>query len=224
MSSKMLLSLGLAVVATAACNDPAPQNPPDDGQPGDEGPSVARASAMDGLNQVTQVRGVQPGAVPETGEPSELQVTDEVITFTGNGVLTPTDVMSRAIAIYSGRDPTLKQFAATRDAAYLAAHESLAANPKLSRNPDRPIPEGERFVAGGVGDLKALLAPFVNNLGKLRELVADAKTSLGGQSKTTGHGVHSQAKTLPVAATGDAGTEPSPVMGSVPLDGQLKSK
>lgn len=97
-------------------------------------------------------------------------------TFTGNGVITPTDVMGRIIEIDAQRQPELTPFVRNQDAARLSAAFMLQRmNAQLpDRSPDSPVPENVQFHATGGPTLKALLAPFANNLDRLREAVAAA--------------------------------------------------
>jgi hypothetical protein len=71
-------------------------------------------------------------------------------------------------------------------------------------------------------DLKSLLAPFKNNLDGLRSFVAGTKAAIGGASKSTGHGVFSKSREIPVASAGPGG-EPDAVMGDLSALGGPKS-
>jgi hypothetical protein len=72
----------------------------------------------------------------------------------------------------------------TREAAYLDPQESFETPDGLKHmDPEDPIPAGEEFSISGASDLKALLAPFKNNLGQLRQFVADSQTELGGETR-----------------------------------------
>lgn len=135
---------------------------------------------------------------------------DRQIVLTGNGIATPTDAMRRAMELDAEQDADMEPFAASHDAHVFAAQRNLQQyNPHLKDlGAEQPVPEGQQFYAQAGAELKALLAPFKNNLGALRQLVAESGSAMGGKSRTTGHGVYSQGLGLPV------GNEPESVAGA----------
>jgi hypothetical protein len=128
--------------------------------------------------------------------------------FTGNGVNTPAQVADRLIQIEAEKDKSLSVFTQGREAGIFVARQSLELyNPHLkNQNAEEAVPEGQQFYSRVGMDLKAMLAPYKENLGALRELVASGATGLGGKSVATGHGVFSEGRRLPT------GGEPPPVM------------
>lgn len=130
------------------------------------------------VNRVGGAR--QPGEAQDAAALTPGALTgydDHEWSFTGNGTTTPTEVMLRVIEIERDREPFLGGFVGSRDAAQLAAQQNLLrANPHLSRNPNEAVPENQQFVADTT-NLKALLAPFANNLEALRHAVAAAEAS-----------------------------------------------
>jgi hypothetical protein len=165
----------------------------------------------DNITQVQKAGG--PRVAGDDLPPSALEhgaltlFDDNEAVFTGNGVTTPTDVMARVIELNADTIDALKVFVDAREAHVFAAQRNLLMhNPHLrGQDAERPVPAGQQFFARGGDDLKALLAPFKNNMGALREMVGDARTGLGGRSTTTGHGVHSRGLDLPMTG------EPEPV-------------
>lgn len=165
----------------------------------------------DQIGQVTRAQGARigdqlPASALESGALTTFD--DGEAVFTGNGVNTPAQVATRLIELESQRDPWFNTFAGAREAGVLVARQSLEQyNPHLkNQSADEPVPQGEQFYSRIGSDLKAMLAPFKENLGALRELVASGATGLGGKSVATGHGVYTQGRNLPV------GGEPPPVM------------
>jgi len=216
MTKTTILSIGILAAAAIACSEPVPQASPEDEAQAAKEPIVTWSSAVQKVGKVQQQRPAEAQGPQQQGE---LQIYEDQIAFVGNGVNTPAEVMERAIEIFAQHDPSLEPFVKMREAAFFAAQASLSQqNPKLAESPDEPIPAGEQFTAGGVSDLKQLLAPFKNNLAALREQVAEAQTALGGKSKATGHGVFSKARTIPVTMGGPGG-EPAPVMGDLSVLG-----
>ena len=168
--------------------------------------------SSDQIGQVTRAQGARvDGELPvyalEKGALTTFQ--DGEAVFTGNGVTTPAEVSARLIQLEAEKDPSLKIFAKTPEAATYVASQSLDRyNPRLrGQTPDEPVPEGEQFYSRVGSDLKTLLAPFKDNIDALRELVASGGPAVGGRSVATGHGVFSEGRRLPSAKG-----EPAPVM------------
>jgi len=152
------------------------------------------------------IGGKLPKAALEKGALTVFEDGDAV--FTGNDSTTCSDVCSRLIQLKAEKDEALGTFVGQPEAGYYTAQQNLLKNnPHLkSKNPDAPVPAGEQFFVRG-SSLKELLAPFKGNLGKLRGIVADAKTGMGGASTTTGAGIHSKGLNLPMS--GEPAPQPS---------------
>jgi len=165
----------------------------------------------DAISQVKQAAGPRvagdqlPASALEHGALTLFD--DNEVVFTGNGVNSPADVLGRVIEISAQKDEAFMAFVQSRESHIFAAQKALQEqNPQLKgQDPEEAVPAGQQFFARGGADLKSLLAPFKNNLGALRQIVADQRTAMGGRSKATGHGIFSQGLGLP------AGGEPPAV-------------
>ena len=126
---------------------------------------VKRAEGVRGTGDQLSAAELEKGAL--------TKFDDGKAVFTGNGTTTPADVMSRLIALEVDDDPSMAVFAEGREAAlYTASQALITNNPQLEdKNPESPVPVGEQFYANAGDDLKALLAPWKNNLSALRDLV-----------------------------------------------------
>ena len=114
--------------------------------------------------------------------PGALNVDDkDQVTFFGDGVTSPRDVMARVIEL----EPELKEFHRNQDAAHYTALMNMNAhNPALrGRAPDAPLPKMEQFHAQAGRELKTLLAPLANRLDELRSMVASMGTTPIGADK-----------------------------------------
>jgi hypothetical protein len=153
----------------------------------------------DSVRAVNRVRGSEDGEGQLLVAPGALNIDDrDNVTFYGNGTSSPVDVMARVIEL----DPQLRPFHANRDAAhYAAAFNINTRNPALSgRSPEAPLGNLEQFNAQGGAELKRLLAPLVNRLDEIREMVANLPTGMGGdrrQNVATGN-VRSLGLSLPI--------------------------
>ena len=124
--------------------------------------------------QVSNAQAVdRTGSGGDTDPGTLTYYNDDTCQFAGNGETTPATVMSNIIQYYAKKDAELQPFVGNRDAASLAALNALdTQNQHLKGlSADDPIPTGELFHANGGNSLKALLAPFVENLDKLKGAV-----------------------------------------------------
>lgn len=163
-----------------------------------------------GRAQGTANRGDLPA---DALEPGALTMFDDGgVVFTGNGVNSPADVCARIIALEAQHIPELVPFVGVPDAAVYVANNSLAQqNQHLKgQEADTAVPAGKQFYTSGGVDLKALLAPFKNNLDSLRQIVADANVGINSSSTTTGAGIYSKGLGLPVG--GEPEGKPSPAL------------
>ena len=130
-------------------------------------------------------------------EPGTLtKYEDNTFMFTGDGIATPEDIMTRVIDIEGKQDPEVAAFRGQSNMAVMAAIVTIDKYnnhlKQLSQKYDQPIPKRELFHVRGGATLKQMLAPFKDKLPELKNLVRSSSAS--SSSSLSGAGLDKKAQ------------------------------
>ena len=166
-----------------------------------EGPNTEGSNLgippSDPISNVSQVQGPRSAEAQGLVQEGELEIYEDEVAFTGSGINAASDVMDRGVDVYD-------------------EHGGIEGQEVIRSSDEKATAAGGVAVEGGTQEIieREKSASGISSEDSLRDLVSESEPELGGTSKTTGHGVFSKAREIPVSVTGPGG-EPAPVMGDL---------